>query len=217
VIAACATTQRVRVERADQLPVHRYPVSGEVGRLVTDDAAFADLARALRTDLEDDLARYDIREPASLKDRLFILALLDALDGKWKESLARIDQIAALEVELADKVMTGLTIRVWADAVAHGGDPGSFRAALERRLNTTPTALVRDQLAMLRTMSQVFTPAVCRQLVDEKIAPNVQGGALSLEQAHAIAFQRYAVVRLVPVGGVIDRVLAERGIETKKE
>ena len=215
-IAACATTQRVRVERADQLPVHRYPVSGEVGRLVTDDAAFADLARALRTDLEDDLARYDIREPASLKDRLFILALLDALDGKWKESLARIDQIAALEVELADKVMTGLTIRVWADAVAHGGDPGSFRAALERRLNTTPTALVRDQLAMLRTMSQVFTPAVCRQLVDEKIAPNVQGGALSLEQAHAIAFQRYAVVRLVPVGKAIDEVLGTHGIEAQK-
>lgn len=33
------------------------------------------------------------------------------------------------------------------------------------------------------------------------------------DQAQAIAFQRYAVVRLVPVGAVIDQVLGAHGIE----
>jgi len=48
----------------------------------------------------------------------------------------------------------------------------------------------------------------------------VRGGravVLSLDQAHAITFQRYTLVRLAPVGAVIDRVidqvLGARGIE----
>src|SRR5689334_1470434 len=79
-VAACGGAQRPRVDRADQLPVHRYPVTGDVGRLVVDEAAFAAVARPLRADMERDLAQLDIRDPESLKDRLFVLALLDALD-----------------------------------------------------------------------------------------------------------------------------------------
>src|SRR5262245_59282670 len=103
-VVACATcvacagaAQRPRIERADQLPSHRYPLTGPVGDLVVDAAAFARLAAPLRADMESDLARYDIREPESLKDHLFILALLDALDNRWPAALARIDQIAAVE------------------------------------------------------------------------------------------------------------------------
>jgi hypothetical protein len=211
-LAACAAS-RPRIDRADQLPAHRYPVTGDVGRLVIDGAAFAELARPLRADVEGELAQFDIRDPDSLKDRLFILALLDALDEHWSEALARLDRIAEVETRPADKAMTGLTIRVWGDAIAHGGDPEAFRAALERKLAAMPIDLVRGQLSMLRAMGQVFTPEACRRLVDEEIGPHVANGALSLEQAQAIAFQRYAVVRLAPVGAVIDKVLGDRGIE----
>jgi hypothetical protein len=109
--------------------------------------------------------------------------------------------------------MTGLTIRVWADAIAHGGDAEAFRAALERKLTTMPIDLVRGQLAMLRAMGQVFSPDVCRKLVDDAIGAHLHDGALSLDQVQAVAFQRYAVVRLVPVGAVIDQVLGAHGIE----
>jgi hypothetical protein len=217
VCAACAAAgaQRPRVERADQLPSHRYPLSGSAGDLVVDAAAFAKLAAPLRADMESDLARFDIREPESLKDRLFVLALLDALDDRWPAALARIDQIAAVETKPANKAMTGLTIRIWTDAIAHGGDLDAFRAALERKLATMPIDLVRDDLSTLRTMAQVFTPDVCRQLVESEIGRHIANGALSLEQAQAIAFQRYAVVRLVPVARAIDTALGALGIEPK--
>jgi len=214
-LAACASAPRPRVERADQLPTHRYPVAGHVGDLVVDATAFARLAAPLRADMESDLARFDIRDPESLKDRLFVLALLDALDNRWPEALARIDQIAAVETKPADKAMTGLTIRVWSDALAHGGTPDAFRAALDRKLATMPLDLVRNDLSILRTMGQVFTPDVCRQLVESEIGPKLDRGALTLEQAQAIAFQRYAVVRLVPVASAIDQALGALGIEPK--
>jgi hypothetical protein len=215
-IAACGATPKPRVDHPDQLPKHRYPVAGDVGNLVVDAAAFGALARPLRADLEHDLAAFDIRDPASRKDRLFLLALLDALDGRWPQALARIDEIAAIEVVPARKAMTGLTIRVWADAISHGGGPEAFRAALQRKLATMPIELVRADLSILRTMGQVFSPELCRRLVDQEIAPHLDNGAISREQAEAIAFQRYAVVHLVPVGAVIDQVLGERGIEAKR-
>jgi hypothetical protein len=215
--ATSATTQRERVDRADQLPKHRYPLTGLAGDLVVDAAAFAKLAGKLRADMESDLARFDIREPESLKDRLFVLALLDALDNRWPAALARIDQVAAVETKPANKAMTGLTIRVWTDAIAHGGDADAFHAALERKLATMPIDLVRNDLSTLRTMAQVFTPDICRQLVESEIGRHINNNALTLEQAQAIAFQRYAVVRLVPVAGEIDKALAARGIEPKDQ
>jgi hypothetical protein len=217
-IAACSSAPaprpapRAAIEPPAQGADHRYRVT-DAGRLVIDGAAFADLARRLRPDLERDLASGAVRDAEGLRDRWFLLALLDALDDRWDRAVASIDRAAALETDPADRAMTGLTIRVWADAIAHGGDAEAFRAALERKLSTLPTNLVRGRLAMLRAMGQVFSPDVCRKLVDDAIGAHLHDGTLSLDQAQAIAFQRYAVVRLVPVGAVIDQVLGAHGIE----
>jgi hypothetical protein len=192
---------------------HRYPVPPELGLLIVDDARFAELSRQLRADIEQDLSRHNLEREAK-QDRLFVLALLDALAGRWPESLARIDEIAALEPDPGKKAMTGLTIRVWADARTHwGAGPDEFRAALERRLATLPIPLVRGQLAMLRAMGQVFTPEVCRQLVNHELGPKVAAGTITFEVAQAVAFQRYAAVHLAPVGKVIDEVLGAHGID----
>ena len=207
-LVACAAQQR---------PAHTYPVPADVGLLVVDAAAFADFARGVRADLEADLAG---RDAQALKDRLFVLALLDALDDRWAESVARLDQIVAVEDNPVARIMTGLTIRVWADARAQGGDtPEAFRAAFERKLATLPLPIdrVRDQLAALRMMGRTFTPEVCIQLIDEHVGAEAKKGPVSLDSVHSIAFQRYAVVRLVPVGKVIDDVLAARGIALPAE
>ena len=195
----------------------RYRVPDDVGSLVVDAAAFAALSAAVRRDLEAELGRGELRgEP--LTHRLFVLALLDALDDRWREAVAGVDRIAALDDGPAARAMRGLTIRVWArvwaDARTHGGADraAAFGDALERALAALPIDLVRDQLSVLRTMVQVFTPARCRQLVEQEVGPRVRHGSVSLDEVHAIAFQRYAVVLLVPVAAVIDAALARHGI-----
>jgi hypothetical protein len=214
-LGACASTPR---PAGSALPVHTYRVPADVGRLVIDATAFTELARPLRADVEADLARPELRDPAVIKEHLFILALLDALEDRFPASLGRIDRIAALETQPGPKVMTGLTIRVWADARTHGGDdPEAFRGALERKLVSMPIDLVRSDLSMLRTMGRVFSPEVCRRLVDQAVGSQIKDGAISLEQAQTVAFQRYAVVRLVPVGRVIDEVLGAYGIEPRSD
>jgi len=189
ILAACA-----------HAAVAGYRVPADVGVLVSDRAAFARFAGDLRAGVERDL-------PAATgeakKDRLFTLALLDALDGHWPAAVAHLDQIAALETSPSARAMRGLTIRIFAE----GGD---VRAAMEHQLAQLPIELVRDQLAMLRTMAQVFTPAVCRQLVVENV--KARDGRVSFDDAQAIAFQRYAVVYLVPAAPIIEKVLADHAI-----
>lgn len=49
------------------------------------------------------------------------------------------------------------------------------------------------------------------------IGSHVRDGTVSLDDAQTIAFQRYAVKRLVQVGPVIDAVLGAHGIEAHTE
>lgn len=211
--AACAAAP----PRTAPPDAHRYPVPAAVGQLVIDDAAFSAFARAVRRDLEDDLG-HPMSDAAAIRERRFLLAMLDALDDRWPEAIAELDRIRALETDAHARVMTGLTIRIWADARSHGGETSeAFRSALERTIATLPVDLLRDDLSVLRAMGQAFTPELCRQLVDQAIGPHVQHGTIALDDAHGVIFQRYAVKRLVQVGPVIDTVLAAHGIAAKTE
>jgi len=188
-----------------------YPVPPDVERLLDDDAGFARFARVLRGDLERRLARRDFPRDARKAD-LFDLAVLDALDGDWESADRRVREVMALEDEPAAKLMTGLTIRVWAEARRAGGDPSAgFRRALEVAVAAMPREVVREQLAMLEAMGRVFSLDACRALVKEHIGPDAADGSIAREQASALVFQRYAVQHLVPVGAVIVDVLAAPG------
>jgi len=189
----------------------RLSVPDDIGSLVIDDAAFTSFAIGLARDVDVGLA-----QTPNDKDRLFVRAMLAALGDRWEVAVADLDRVRAIETDPRMKVMTGLSIRIWADAIGHGGDtPDSFRAALERSLATLPIALVHDDLAQLRAMGHTFTPEICRGLVGGAVRP--VRGTVSFDDAQAIVFQRYAVKRLVAVGAILDEVLSAHGIELPTE
>jgi hypothetical protein len=57
---------RIKVQRADQLPRHLYPIESTAMALFTNEAQFAAVAKRLETDLRADLASYDIQDRATL-------------------------------------------------------------------------------------------------------------------------------------------------------
>ena len=195
---------------------HRYVVPPDVERLLVDDVAFGAFARELRRDVEADVARGAALDRSTRRDRLFDLALLDSLDGNWELAVTRLDTIAAEEPDPAAKIMTGLTIRVWADARRAGGDlHAAFAAALDERVRHMPYDLLKLPFATLREMGKVFTRDYCQKLVREYAGAEAATGSLSLEKADAVLFQRYVVVNLVPVGAetfqVMDRLITAHG------
>jgi hypothetical protein len=207
IVVACAGTVPATSGAGSTTP---FAVPADVGALVVDGDAFAAFARDARPRLV--AVPGETREDAI--DRMFMRALLDALAGRWPDAVAALDAIVALQDDPLQRAMTGLTIRVWADALAAGGEsPAAFRAALDARLATLPMPDAIDELRMLRTMAQVFTPELCRQLAVDEVGPRALAGVVSLGDARTLAFQRYAVVRLVPVAAEIDAALARLGIE----
>lgn len=176
-----------------QTPAVRFPVPADVGRLVVDSAAFASFAASLRAGLAG----------STDTEARFVLSMLDGLDGHWTDAVEKLDAIAASDPDPLSRAMRGLSIRVWADG-------GVFRDSLAAHVDALPPA-AKPQLGELRAMAHAFTPDVCRTLVVENVKP--QDGTVTLADAHTIVFQRYAVVRLVPVGADIEAVLAARGID----
>lgn len=219
-LAACASHSqgggKPRIEKPVDLPEHVYRVPPEPGRLVVDAGGFAELAKQMRADLERDLSDYDVRDKTIVKDHLFHLAILDALDGKWSESLARLDRASALEDNPALAHMMGLTIRVWAAAVQAGHDDATgFREALEKKLASMPIDVVREELRQLVTIANLVTPQFCQNIIDLQMGQVArQKGTVTLDAAEGILFQRWLYLRLIPVAPAIPEVVLPR-IEPK--
>jgi hypothetical protein len=211
-LAGCASSQhggKPRIEKPVDLPAHSYRVPPEPGRLVTDAAGFAELSKQMRADLERDLSDYDIRDQTIVKDHLFHLAILDALDGKWSESVARLDRASALEDKPALRQMMGLTIRVWAAAIVAGHDDATgFREALQAKLGTMPIDVVREELRQLVTIAGLVTPQFCQSIIDLQMGQVArQKGTITLDDAQGILFQRWLYLRLIPVAPAIPEVV----------
>jgi hypothetical protein len=188
----------------------RYAVPPDVERLLVDDAAFATLAAPLRRDLETELARGDMADIEAQKSHLFTLALLDSLDGDWPGAVARLDQIATMERDPATRAMRGLTIRVWARAHAAGGDAtAAFRASFEAELALLPRDLVADDLAQMLAIAQTFSVEWCQAAIRDHVGPTAASGSIPLDLAATVVFQRYAVLRIVPVAPTIIAVLSQ--------
>ena len=97
-----------KVETAEQLPVHSYPVSGKASDLLNDDAAFARLTSALQKDLISDLQNYDIEDKSTLKKYYNSLMQIAYLTGDYNEAVSYLEKRDALEDKPAARAMAGL-------------------------------------------------------------------------------------------------------------
>ena len=129
--------QKRPIDRADQLPVHSYPVSTTATTLFQDETQFAALARQLEADLRADLAAYDIQDHATFKSYYRTLSDLALLRGDYKAAVAYQDRIRAVEDKLGLRLTTGIVERAMAAAARAPSktlDTASFRAALRREI-----------------------------------------------------------------------------------
>ena len=78
----------LKIENAEQLPVHSYRVPGKASVRLTDDAAFKVFVAALQKDLESDLQNYDIEDKTTLKKYYGPLMQIAMLQGRYIDALS---------------------------------------------------------------------------------------------------------------------------------
>jgi hypothetical protein len=176
---ALLAQQKRPIDRADQLPVHSYPVRTTVTALFQDETQFAALAQQLEADLRADLAAYDIQDRATLKSYYGTLSDLALLRGDYKAAVAYQERIRAVEDKPGLRLTTGIVERAMAAAAVTPDaalDVPRFRAALRREIAPLPYTQVQAELAALKAHIEFTRPTAVLGWVAAYIEPTARSG-----------------------------------------
>jgi len=202
--AAWAQT-KPRIEKAADLPRFTYKVDGPLEDIVRSAERFAPLAAAVRRDTESVVAGYDIPDKATRRDLLTQLAVLDFLDGRYDAALARAEEVRALQDKPADQMLSGLRLRMMAQAAkAQGREGEAYRRAvadnIARELAPLPFATIANDVRELKASAERTGEALILGRVREVMQPiATRTGELSSEFAPGLVFARYALLASLPL------------------
>ncbi len=200
-----AAQTKPRIEKAADLPRFTYKIEGKLEDVVRSPERFATFAATLRRDTESVLSGYDIPDKGTQRDLIGTLAALDFLAGQYDSSLARLEQVRALQEKPADKLISGLRLRAMATAAKSNaiGSPGYAKAVAEyiqRELAPLPFAVIENDIKGGKASAELIGEALILGRVREAWQPIVDtNGALSSDFAPGLVNARLALTAVLPL------------------
>lgn len=210
---------RIRIESADQLPRHTYPVPESATALVEDDVQFAALAAKLEADLKADLAKYEIGDRSTRKEYYSMLGSLALIQGDYDAALAYSDSARAIEDKPALQALSGTLERALAAAAqAPESDREEvFEDAFRKEISALPYDLVQAELKTLKVGPEIWSPGFLLGLVQGQVEPAAQSGEISRELTKMVVFARLYFEVLQPFQDkmleVLDETIAAHTVE----
>ena len=205
-VSSAQAQERKRVERAADLPRFSYPITGDVERIVRDDAAFAAFASNLRRDIESVLAQYEIADKSIERQMLNTLLLLDTLEGKQDEALKRAAQIRGLSEKPAERQLSGLLTRAMVAASKSVPDRSSdawrkaVGDAMLAELKAMPYDVIANDVKSAKGRFETVGEALLMGNVREVLQPTAaKSGALSSDLARGVVSARYGLLVSLPL------------------
>jgi subtilisin family serine protease len=160
---------RQRVETADQLPVHSYPVSGKASDVLNNDVAFAKLTLALQKDLINDLQTYDIEDKSTVRSYYRSLMQIAYLDGRYDEALSYLQKGIALEDKPAAQAMAGLVEQPLIDAAKAGTESQKvFESEFADRVKKLPYDTVQSAVKLRKAWLELLSPNYLTGMVEQQ-------------------------------------------------
>ncbi|MFO1293124.1 MAG: S8 family serine peptidase [Rubrivivax sp.] len=203
---AQAQPARPRIDKAADLPRFSYKVDGPLEDIVRTPERFAPFAAALRRDVESVLDGYEIPDKATRRGLLNEVAVLDFLDGRYDAALARAEEVRALQDKPADRLLSGLRLRLMAQAAKAVGrrDGDAYRRAvavgLKQALEPLPFDVVANDVRELKASAELSGEALALGRVREVLQPiATRTGELSSEFAPGLLHARFALTASLPL------------------
>jgi subtilisin family serine protease len=215
---AQSNSPKPKITKLDDLPRHTYPVQGSVVDLVTSADKFAPLAAAVRTDIEKDLATYDIEDKTTLKNLKGTLLKLDLLEGKSDDARKLIAELQALEDKPALKLTTGFLAIVRLDVqdqtkqtdLSSPEFQKAFQKELIARANALPWDVVQEEIKHMKGGFEIVSKNLLIGEIQSEIDPAVkQTGSLSNELAAEVIGIRSSLVFSIPIKPAVVAALTE--------
>jgi subtilisin family serine protease len=178
VIAQSAPRQIVKIK--DNLPQFSYAISGTATDLVrAPDATFAPFAAKVKADIDAVLARYEIRDIATLRELYSTRLSLQLLEGKNDDALATIGVLRGLSEKPSEKLLTGLSSMAIARARLSTGQitgvayAKAFGRNLAKSLETIPWSVVGNGVKQRRGDALIASDDNMLGLLQAYIEPGV--------------------------------------------
>jgi len=207
---AALAGDKIPVKSADDLPRHTYTIPGTVSELLQSDEQFAALAKAVRADVEADLARYEIQDATALQRLYGVVLNLNLLEGRFEAVSGDVARLRELETKEAKKLTTGLVAEAYVAARKRAaGNDDEFRTALRqellRRLRELPWEVVGDELKQRKAQLEIATEPFLMGMVQSSLDPTVakNEGRISADVAHQIVSLRFMLKITLPVRSAV--------------
>lgn len=201
-----AAQDKTPIKSQDDLPRHTYKLAGTATELLQSDEQFAALAKAVRADLEADLAKYQIEDASTLQRLYNVLVSLDVLEGHFAAALKGMARIRELETKEAKKLMSGLVGGSYVAAREQAGqDDAKFRAvfreSLLAKLRPLPWDIVADDIKQRKGQTEIITEPLLMGMVSSAIDPAVAktAGEISADIAQQLVSMRFALKVMIPL------------------
>lgn len=215
---------KIPVRSAADLPTHTYTIEGKASEFVQSDAPFKAFIQQVRTNLEGDLAKYDIQDKATLQQYYSQLMAVALLQGRDAEIPAMIEKIREVEGKESKKLMTGQTMLSYLAARKAGGDDAArlatFKKELMQRVAPLPIEKVREELASARGRAQMMSRDLILGQVKSGLDPVVEQskGVLTGDLAGGLVSLRLALDHMLQLqpgivevyGAILDANKVER-------
>lgn len=218
-VNAQQNSNKISVERADQLPAHNYKVPATLIELVGSEKLFDALARQLKTDLLDDLREFDIRDRATLQSFYHTLSLLAAHEGDYEKASEYLRREIEVENKPIAKLILSLFGNSWLDAKRGSAADfdRTFASAYKKRIDVLPLAAAQSELKRLKGTFEYITLEIYFEQIKSSVEPAAGGGSISREMAQQLVEWRDYKERFFPVqktmAKIIGNFLASKKVE----
>jgi hypothetical protein len=211
--AGAAHAEKIRIEKADDLPPHTYQVEGKAIDYLDDDAKLMKLAAAVKADLLDDLEKFEIPDKTTLQGYYGNLGTISILEGRYDDYRAYREKSLELEDKEAQRLTSGLYTLSYLETLEAGAEDVDAEIArrLRERLAELPYEVVGDNLEQMKGSAEIFARPLLEGVLDSRIQPVIDqsGGKVSKDIAAALVRNGYAVRHYLPHKHVVvDEVSA---------
>ncbi len=168
--------QKPKITKLEEMPTFTYEIPVKPSEFVQQDA-FDRFAGQVAADFGGVLEKYDISDNTTLKDIYGVLLSRAIIAGEGKEIIELVQKRRALEEKPADKLLSGMTIRIlaesWLEENSLDADEvrDTFRNKLTKTVNSLPWDVVQDQIEQTKGSLEILSQNVFIGLLQSQIDP----------------------------------------------
>ncbi|WP_167611441.1 S8 family serine peptidase [Maribellus sediminis] len=170
--------EKIKIERAEDLPKHYYDLKGNKAMdYINNRALLLELAGKLEANLRDDLEKYDIQDKATRRGYYSMFSVISFLKNDFEPALDEIHAGRKLTEKESDKYMWNLTEEVYMKTKLEHPDlpeeafKAAFKTNLEAALEKMPFEVVREEIEAMTGSLDILSANLLQGIIEGQLQP----------------------------------------------